>query len=105
MSSLPSSSSSWGGERSTRARAYFASGLVLGLLALLLALRLRERESKRDAALLGLVLGLGVWATLQSMLLALPALAWLVWRRPRVYRLVPHAVPTALAGAAPWLAW
>jgi 4-amino-4-deoxy-L-arabinose transferase-like glycosyltransferase len=90
---------------STKARAYFGSGLVLGLLALLLALRLRERDSKRDAALLGLVLGLGVWATLQSMLLALPALAWLAWRRPRAYRLAPYAVPAAILGAAPWLAW
>lgn len=90
---------------STKARAYFGSGLVLGLLALLLALRLRERDSRRDAALLGLVLGLGVWATLQSMLLALPALAWLAWRRPRAYRLAPYAVPGAVLGAAPWLAW
>jgi hypothetical protein len=90
---------------STKARAYFGSGLVLGLAALLLALRLRDRDSKRDAALLGFVLGLGLWATLQSMLLALPALAWLVWRRPSLYRLAPWALPTAVVGAAPWLAW
>lgn len=90
---------------STKARAYFGSGVVLGLAGLLLALRLRERDSKTDAALLGLVLGLGLWATLQSMLLALPALAWLVWRRPDVYRLAPWALPTLVVGAAPWLAW
>lgn len=90
---------------STKERAYFAAGLVLGLLALLLVLRLRERDSRSDAALLGLVLGLGVWATLQAFLLALPALAWLAWRRPWAFRLAPYAIPGALAGAAPWLAW
>ena len=90
---------------STKARALYASGLVIGLAALLLALRLRERDSKRDAALLGLVVGLGVWATLQSMLLVLPALAWLAWRRPAAYRLVPYALPGLVVGAAPWLAW
>jgi dolichyl-phosphate-mannose-protein mannosyltransferase len=90
---------------STKARAYFASGLLLGLAALLLVLRLRERDSKRDAALLGLVLGLGLWATLQSFLLAGPALLWLAIRRPAAYRLAPFALPAAAVGALPWLAW
>jgi hypothetical protein len=90
---------------STKARAYFASGLIIGLAALLLVLRLRERDSKRDAALLGLVLGIGVWATLQSMLLALPALLWLAYRRPAAFRLAPVAIPGLVLGAFPWLAW
>jgi hypothetical protein len=90
---------------STKARAFFASGLAVGLAAWLLVLRLRERDSKPDAALLGFVLGLGVWATLQSMLLALPALAWLAWRRPAAYKLVPFALPGLFLGSAPWLAW
>jgi hypothetical protein len=90
---------------STKSRGYFASGLLIGLTALLLVLRLRERDSKRDAALLGGVLGLGLWATLQSFLIALPALAWLAWRRPSAYRLVPFAVPGFVIGASPWLAW
>ena len=68
-------------------------------------LRLRERDSKRDAALLGLVLGLSVWATLQAFLLAAPALAWLAWRRPAAYRLALYALPGFVLGALPWLAW
>lgn len=90
---------------STKARGYFGSGLVLGLFALLLVLRLHARPTRRDAALLGFVLGLGIWATLQTFLLALPALAWLVWRRVDVVRLVPFAIPPAIVGAAPWLVW
>ena len=90
---------------STKARAFYGSGLVVGLAAVLLALRLCERESRRDAVLLGAVLGFGVWVTLQSFLLALPALAWLAWRRPRAYRLAVYALPGFVVGAGPWLAW
>ena len=90
---------------STKSRGYFASGVVIGLAALLLVLRLRERDSKRDAVLLGGVLGLGLWATLQSYLIALPALAWLAWRRPSAYRLALFAVPGFVICASPWLAW
>jgi Dolichyl-phosphate-mannose-protein mannosyltransferase len=90
---------------STKERAYFGSGIVIGLVAILLALRLRERESRLDAAALGFTLGLGLWATLQSWLLAVPAVVWLVWRRPSVLRLARLALPAALVGASPWLAW
>ena len=51
---------------STKARAFYAMGVVLGLLVVLLALRLREHGSRRDAAALGLVLGLGWWTSPES---------------------------------------
>jgi Dolichyl-phosphate-mannose-protein mannosyltransferase len=90
---------------STKERGYFGTGLVIGLAALLLALRLRERDSRVDAAALGFAVGLGLWVTVQSWLLAVPAILWLVWRRPGVLRLAWLAVPAALLGAAPWWAW
>lgn len=90
---------------STKERAYFGSGLVIGLLAVLLALRLRERESRLHAAALGFTIGFGLWATLQSWLLAVPVVVWLVVRRPSVLRLAWLALPAALVGASPWLAW
>lgn len=90
--------------KSTRAHGFYGSAIVLGLLAVLLALRLRERDSKLDAALLGLVCGLGWWATSQVAILALPAVAWLVWRRPAVLRLWWFAIPAAVLGALPALA-
>jgi hypothetical protein len=90
---------------STKARAFYATGVVLGLLVMLLALRLRDHGSRRDVAVLGLVLGLGWWTTPGVLILAVPALVWLLWRRPSVVRLVPYALPGFVIGVAPWLAW
>jgi hypothetical protein len=89
----------------TKARAYYGAGLLCGLAAFLLVLRLRERDSAWDAAGLGLVLGVGWWTTPGVVVLGLPALAWLAWRRPAAYRLVPYALPAFLIGVAPWVAW
>jgi hypothetical protein len=89
--------------KSTRAHGFYASGLVLALLVLLLVLRLDERRSRSDAALLGLVLGVAWWQTTQIVAIALPALAWLTWRRPSVWRDAWVAVPLTLLGALPWL--
>lgn len=91
--------------KSTRAHGFYGAVLVLGLVVVLLALRLRERDSRRDLAALGLALGLGWWATPQTAFVAVPALAWLVWRRPGVVRGAWLVLPSALAGAAPWLVW
>jgi hypothetical protein len=77
----------------TKARAYYGLGLICELAVLLLVLRLRERDSRADAVMLGFTLGFGAWASLQFLLVALPALAWLAWRRPAAYRLAWLALP------------
>ncbi len=89
----------------TKARAYYGMGVLLGLVVLLLVLRLRERDSRVDAAVLGLALGLGWWTTPGVVLIALPALVWLVARRPAILRLALFAVPGLVLGLAPWVAW
>ena len=89
--------------KSERAHGFYGSGLVFACLVLLLVLRLAERRSRLDVALLGLVLGLGWWQTPQIVPIALPAIAWLTWRRARVWRDAWIAVPLALLGALPWL--
>ena len=89
--------------KSIRAHGFYASGLVLGLLVLLLVLRLAERPSRRDAILLGFVLGLAGWQTSQLLPIALAALGWLAWRRPTVVRELPYALPAALLGFLPWI--
>lgn len=88
--------------KSIRGHGFYGSGLVLALLVLLLVLRLSKRRSLRDAAVLGLALGVGFWQTAQIVAVALPALAWLTWRRPAVWRDAWAAVPLALVGALPW---
>ena len=91
--------------KSTRAHGFYGAVTVLALVVLLLVLRLHERDSRLDAALLGLALGLGWWATPQIAFVAVPAVVWLVWRRPAVARAAWPALPAAALGAAPWLAW
>jgi hypothetical protein len=91
--------------KSTRAHGFYAAVTVLGLASILLVLRLYERDSPLDAAALGVVLGVGWWASPQIGLLALPSLAWLAWRRPVALRSGWPVLPAFLVGAAPWLAW
>jgi 4-amino-4-deoxy-L-arabinose transferase-like glycosyltransferase len=88
--------------KSTRAHGFYGSGLVLGLAAVLLALRLRERDSPAKYAALGLAVGLGWWATPQTAILTLPAVAWLVWQRPQALRGAAIAVPAFVLGSLPW---
>ena len=90
---------------STKARSAYGIGLLLAAVVLWMALRLRERPSRLDAALLGFALGCGIWSTQQTLLMALPAVAWLVWRSPSVLRLSHYAIAGGLIGGAPWLAW
>lgn len=89
--------------KSTRAHGFYGAALVLSLLALLLVLRLRDRPSTLDAAWLGLVLGLGWWATPQFALVALPAVAWLAWVRRHSLSALWPALPAGVLGALPWL--
>jgi len=90
---------------STKALPTYGFGLVCALAVVLLALRLRDRVSPLDAAGLGFALGLGWWATPQVVLLTVPVLAWLAWRRPGAYRVAWAALPAFLAGASPWFVW
>jgi hypothetical protein len=89
--------------KSTRAHGFYGSELFLALAVLLLVLRLDARVTRRDLGLLGLSLGLGLWSSPQVAIVALPALGWLVWRRPSVLRGWPLVLPAAVLGALPWL--
>ena len=89
--------------KSLRAHGFYGSGLVLCLLVLLLVLRVAERRSRRDTALLGLVVGVAGWQTGQVVPIVVAALAWLAWRRPAVVRDLPYAVGASLIGFLPWI--
>ena len=88
---------------SVKATGFYELALVLAAATLLLVLRLRERDSLRDAAWLGLVLGLACWATPQFAVVAVPALVWLLVARPSVIRTAWAAAATGLVGVFPWL--
>ncbi|MEO7837246.1 MAG: hypothetical protein ABIS21_06350 [Acidimicrobiales bacterium] len=90
---------------STKARLYYGTALVLTCALLLLSLRLVARRSRTDMALLGLVLGLGVWTAPFVFYVFVPVLVWLALRSPRRLWDVPLALPGFLAGSAPWLAF
>ena len=89
--------------KSDRAHGFYGSGLVFVCLILLLVLRLSERRTRLDAALLGLVLGLGWWQTPQVLPIALPALAWLLWKQREIWRDAWIVLPVAVLAALPWL--
>jgi hypothetical protein len=88
--------------KSMRAHGFYGAGVVAALLVLLLVLRIAERPSYRDAALLGLVVGVGLWQSAQLLPIALVAAIWLVWRTPASIRLAPLALACAFVGFLPW---
>ena len=87
--------------KSTRFNGFYVSGQILGLLVILLVLRLAEKPGRRDAAVLGLVLGLAAWQTWQLVPIVVPALLWLVWRRPGVLRMTRSVLLGLVIGAIP----
>ncbi len=89
--------------KSERAHGFYGSELFLALAVLLLCLRLAERVTRRDAVLLGLALGCGLWASPQLVIVALPAVGWLVWHRREVVRSWWVVLGAGVVGGLPWL--
>ena len=87
----------------THAFGFYGSGVAYCALVLLLALRVVERPDRVRVGLLGLVVGLAFWETPQIVPIALPVLAWTIWRQPRCLRQLWLAAPLAAIGALPWL--
>ena len=88
--------------KSMRAHGFYGTGVVACLLVLLLVLRLDEHATRRDTALLGLVVGVGLWQSAQLLPIALVAAIWLVVRRPATLRLAPLALVCASVAFLPW---
>jgi 4-amino-4-deoxy-L-arabinose transferase-like glycosyltransferase len=90
----------------TLTRAGFYNGTVFYCaLLMLLALRVVERPDRSRVAVFGLVLGLAYWETSQIVPIAVPLIAWALWRQPSAVRHVWLAAPLAVLGALPWLLW
>jgi hypothetical protein len=90
---------------STKERGFYGVSLVLAAAFPYLVLRLRTDPSRRDAILLGACVGLGWWQTPLTLLVAVPAVAWLAVVHPRSVRALRWSVPAALVAALPWFWW
>jgi 4-amino-4-deoxy-L-arabinose transferase-like glycosyltransferase len=84
---------------------FYGSDVFYCALLILLALRVVERPDRLRVGLFGLVIGLAFWQTEQIVPVAIPLVVWTVSRQPRALRHLWIAVPLALLGAAPWLAY
>jgi 4-amino-4-deoxy-L-arabinose transferase-like glycosyltransferase len=89
----------------TREVGFYAINATYCALIVLLALRVVERPDRTRTAIFGLVLGLAFWETSQIIPIAVPVVVWTVWRQPRALRHLWLALPLALLGALPWIAW
>ncbi len=84
---------------------FYAGEVLYSALILLLLLRLVERPTRLRVALLGLVLGLGFWESVQIVPVAVPAIVWAGWRQPRALRHAWLGALLAVVGALPWIVW
>jgi hypothetical protein len=82
---------------------FYGGGLIYASLVLLLTLRLDRNPTRIDSALMGLVIGLAIWESVQTVAVILPALLWLTVRRPRVWANVWIAAPALVVGALPFV--
>lgn len=98
---------------STKERGHYWATLVLGLAVLLFLLRLdgsgdedwwgRVSRWVPDVLVLGLVVGLGWWASAHIVFFVGPGCLWLVWRDRRYLARLWVAAPAAALGAFPWI--
>jgi hypothetical protein len=84
---------------------FYASDIVYCALLLLLGLRVVEEPSRLRAGVFGLVLGLAFWQTIQVVPIAVPLIAWMIWKRPGILGRVWVAGLAAVVGALPWIVW
>lgn len=88
----------------TKARGFYWSTLVCGLLVLLAAIDVTDdRDERRAWLLLGAAFGVGWWSSPAIGYFAIPAAIVILARRREAVRRAWLAVPTAIVGAAPWL--
>ena len=90
---------------STKERGFYGVALVLAAAYPLLVLRLSDRPGIRDALILGVCVGIGWWQTPLTLLVAVPAVLWLICVRPQVVRLLWWSIPAAVIAMAPWVTW
>ena len=84
---------------------FYASGVLYCALVLLVALRMVEQPSRARVGILGLVVGLGLWQSVQLAPIVVATVAWAIWKKPSWLRNAWVAVLLALVGALPSIVW
>ncbi len=82
---------------------FYGAALLYVALIVGLTLLLDEEPTSARIAAMGLVLGLSLWESVQTLAIVLPALAWLTIRRPRIWLRSWLALPGLVLGGLPWL--
>jgi hypothetical protein len=90
---------------SMHAYGFYATNIFYCALILLAALRAVERPDHLRLAVLGLCIGLATWQTVQIVTIALPALAWGVWKAPAILRRLWVVAGAFVLGVLPSLVW
>ena len=89
----------------TQHQSFYAANVFYCALLLLLALRIVERPDRVRVGVFGFVVGFAFWQTGQIVPIAVPAIAWIVWKQPRAMRHLWLGASLAVLGALPWIAW
>lgn len=90
---------------STKERGFYGAAIVAAAALLAVAARLDRTHSARGVVAFGATVGLGWWISPLLILVAAPVTVWLLVRDPLRLDNWRLAVPAAVVGASPWLAW
>jgi 4-amino-4-deoxy-L-arabinose transferase-like glycosyltransferase len=89
----------------TQHQSFYGTNVFYCALLLLLSLRVAERPDRTRVALFGLVVGLAFWQSGQIVPVAVPMIAWLVWKVPRALRHAWLGAVMAVVGSLPFWVW
>lgn len=90
---------------STKERGFYGAAIFLAAALVWLTARLDVQVTRRDVVAFGLVAGMGWWVSPLLLMVALPAVAWLLGRDPARLDCWRWALPAAVVGALPWIGW
>ena len=104
--------------QSTKERGFYGAAIVAAALIVWLVARLdhhvtrsggvtddRAALTRRELVGLGLAMGVGWWISPLLLLVALPAVGWLLFRDPSRLDHWPRVLAGAVIGALPWIGW
>jgi MFS family permease len=104
--------------QSTKERGFYGAAIVAAALIVWLVARLdhhvtrsggvtddRAALTRRELVGLGLAMGVGWWISPLLLLVALPAVGWLLFRDPSRLDYWPRVLAGAVIGALPWIGW